>query len=80
MSFIKGLRAVRIYYDDELIGKSEPCYVNEPMMIKIPQRDIDIEMKISTNYIIKQNAEDDKWYLYADGVKVCEVGDVYNEK
>lgn len=73
MLFTKGLCGVRIYYDGELIGESEPCFANESMPIKIPQNDMNIEVDITTRYEVRQDAIDGKHYLFADGVRVCEV-------
>ena len=40
MFYTKGLRGVKIYCGDELIGESPVCYSNEPVPIKIPQNDM----------------------------------------
>ena len=70
--YTKGLCGVKIYCGDELIGESPVCYSNEPVPIKISQNDISMELKITTKYEFEKDAESGKWYLYADGVKVCE--------
>lgn len=72
MLYTKGLRGVKIYCSDELIGESSICHSNEPVPIKISQNDISMELKITTKYEFEKDAESGKWYLYADGVKVCE--------
>lgn len=73
MFYIKGLCEVKIYCGDELIGESPVRYSNESVPIKISQNDISIDLNITTNYDVKQDAESGKWYLYADGIRVCEV-------
>ena len=55
MLYTKGLRGVKIYCGDELIGESPVCYSNEPV------------------YEFEQDVESGKWYLYADGIRVCEI-------
>ena len=70
--YTKGLCRVKIYCGDELIGKSPVCYSNDSVPIKISQNDISMELKITTKYESEQDAESGKWYLYADGVRVCE--------
>lgn len=73
MLYTKGLCEVKIYYGDELIGESPVCYSNEPVPIKISQNDMSMELNITTKYEFEQDAESGRWYLYADGVRVCEV-------
>lgn len=38
MFYTKGLRGVKIYCGDELIGESSICYSNDPVPIKISQK------------------------------------------
>ena len=65
MFYTKGLRGVKIYCGDELIGESPVCYSDEP--------DMSIDLNITTNYEFEQDVESGKWYLYADGIRVCEI-------
>ena len=71
--YTKGLRGVKIYCSDELIGESSICHSNELVPIKISQNDMSIDLNITTNYEFKQDVESGKWYLYADGIRVCEI-------
>lgn len=73
MFYTKGLCGVKIYCGDELISESSICYSNKPAPIKISQNDMSIELNITTRYEFEQDAESGRWYLYADGVRVCEV-------
>ena len=73
MLYTKGLRGVKIYCGDEMIGESPVCYSNEPVPIKISQNDMSIDLNITTNYEFEQDVESGKWYLYADGIRVCEI-------
>lgn len=73
MLFTKGVCGVKIYDGDKLIGESPVCYSNEPMPIKIFQNDIDVILDILTRYEIRRDKTDSKQYLFADGVKICEV-------
>ena len=50
MFYTKGLRELKIYCGDELIGESPVCYSNEPVPIKISQNDMSIDLNITTNY------------------------------
>ena len=73
MLYAKELCGIKIYCDDELIGESPVCYSNKPVPIKISQNDISMELNITTKYEFKQNIESGRWYLYADGIRVCEI-------
>ena len=72
MFYTKGLCGIKIYCGDDLIGESPIYYSNAPVPIKISQNDISMELNITTRYEFEQNAESGRWYLYADGVRVCE--------
>lgn len=73
MLYTKGLCGVKIYCDDELIGESSICHSNKSVPIKISQNDMSIDLNITTKYEFEQDIESGRWYLYADGVRVCEV-------
>lgn len=64
MFYTKGLCGVKIYCGDES---------DEPVPIKISQNDMSIDLNITTNYEFEQDVESGKWYLYADGIRVCEI-------
>ena len=63
---------VKLYNDDKLIAELHNCFSYEIKPRTITQHDIDIAMRITTHYDFKQDTENGKWYLYADGVRVCE--------
>lgn len=73
MFYTKGLRGVKIYCCDELIGESSICHSNKPVSIKISQNDMSMELNITTKYEFGQDVESGKWYLYDDGIRVCEI-------
>ena len=73
MLYTKGLCELKIYCGDELIAESPVCHSNEPVPIKISQNDMSIDLNITTNYEFEQDVESGKWYLYGDGIRVCEI-------
>lgn len=72
MRYVAETGVAKFYNGDKLIAESHDLFSHEIKPIIITQHDIDIAMKITTHYDFKQDTESGKWYLYADGVRVCE--------
>ena len=73
MRYVAETGNVKFYNGDKLIAESHNCFSHEIKPITITQHDIDIAMRSTTHYDVKQDIESGKWYLYADGVRVCDV-------
>nr|DAV90405.1 MAG TPA: hypothetical protein [Caudoviricetes sp.] len=72
MKYVAETGNVKLYNGDKLIAELHNYFSYEIKPRTITQHDIDIAMRITTHYDFKQDTESGKWYLCADGVRVCE--------
>lgn len=73
MQYVAETGHVKLYNGDKLIAELHNCFSYEIKPRTITQHDIDIAMRATIHYDVKQDIESGRWYLYADDVRVCEV-------
>lgn len=73
MRYVAETGNVKFYNGDKLIAESHDCFSHEIKPVTITRHDIDIAIKITPHYEVKQDAESGRWYLYDNYMRICEI-------